>query len=293
MGIDFAYAATTQTQSGQGGGASAGSSGYAMKAATGDPAVGQSRSAHYIYDHGTTWASATSAPVVVIPPDDGPPIGGDSGMGSGSGWDEWWGMEDSDLGITPLTPAKDATVATVITGVRSAASASVAGGAVPQERFPAVVTKALAAPAVSSAPTVVIAVDGNKVIREMAIVLAKRVIPWPLWLALLFVSCGFVSFALFFLGHLADVRFAWAAAALVVLGVAVALVARGIYRAEYANDDFGTIADTATMGRAAAGAAVQAIMRDLPIGAHRVVMMAEGPVPQVTMTVYVKRYLPI
>jgi hypothetical protein len=287
-GASFAWAQTAvPSQSGQGGGVSAASANFSMKAAAADPGDGQSRSANYIFDHGTLWggdATSTDGPGI-----GGDPTGGGSGGGSGSGWDEWWGMDNPELGISPLTPAPSPVVAKIVSEVRGSGTAPM--GAVPQEKFPGVVVNVLKKP--SGAPVVVVAVDGNKAIREVAIVLTRRTVPWPLWIAAILALMGLAAIVAFFLRGRIDRRLSWAGGLLVLIGIVMMIVLRIMYGMEYAADDFGAIADTRVVAPDQAAGAVREIMRSLPLGAYRVTVTGSAGAPQAVMTIYVKRTLPI
>ena len=275
---DFAFAQTyTQTQSEVGGGVSASSANYGMKAAPGAPGVGQSQSANYIYDHGTIWEG------------DAAPIGGDSGGGSGSGWDEWWDIADPDLGISPLAPTPSPTVAAVVLAVKAVEPAFT--GAVPAAQFAPTLKRALEKP--TSVPALFVRVDAEKSVREIAIVLTKRVIPWPLWIALALAVLGIISLILFGAGKGRERRLLWVAGIAIVLAIVVALVTRSVYRARYANQDFSTITDSIMVSGAEVGSAVKKIMEELPLGSHRITVTGDSLAPQITITIYVRQSLPI
>ena len=261
-----------------------------MKMAAGDPGVGQSTSAHYIYDHGTLWVAASSATTVVpiIPSDDGPGIGG--GFASGSGWDDWWDIEDADLGTAPLTPLKSEAVVAVVAEMK-AGVAKPATGAVSAEKFAPKIEETLKKPIAK--PVVIVSVGLDNVVREMAVVLIRREMPWPFWLAIILILCGIVSLAAFFVGKGSSKRLLWIAGSLVMIGIVTGVVARIVYIGEYAKDDLVTIVDEAVVSRVQSVETVKGIMRDLPPGAHRVTITGDSLSPQVIMTIYVKRGLVI
>ncbi len=268
----------TKTQEGQGGGISAGSANYVMKMAVADPGVGQSRSENYIYDHGTLWVSVA------------PPIGGGGGIGgiggvggggisggSGSGWEEPW--------VTAPTVAK------VVATIQAIAPKAAMGSAVPQTQFPQVVQKILEKE--FFVPQIIVAVDENNVVREMVIVLTKRVIPLPLWIAFILIILGLIFLTAFVISRGKNTHLLWIGGLLVVLGIVVGITARIIYRAEYAKDNFSAITDSVVVSRDQAGETVKNIMETLPVGAHRVIITGDSLSPQIMMTIYVKRILPI
>lgn len=285
---NFAFAQTfTQTQSQVGGGISISSANYDMKGAAGDTGVGVtvSQSANYIYDHGTVWeGSASSTP----PPPGEEPIGGEGPGGSGSGWDDWWDIADPDLGISALTPAKSPTVVAVVEAVKVVAPATT--GAVPEERFAPTVKKALTKP--SPVPVIIVKVNPDKGVKEIAIVLTKRVIPWPLWIALILAILGVISLIIFGVGRGRQARFLWAAGILIVLAIVVALVTRSVYQARYASRDFGTITDSIVVTGAEVGSAVKKIMEDLPLGSHQITVTGSDRAPELVITAYVRQSLP-
>ena len=281
---DFAFAQTyTQTQSQVGGGISISSGSYDMKGAVGDAGVGVtvSESANYIYDHGTIWEGTSTASEE--------PIGGSGPGGSGSGWDEWWDIEDPDLGISALTPTKNPTAVEVVKAVKAVAPATI--GAVPEAQFVPTLKKALVKP--TFVPQVIATVNAEKNVKEIAIVLTRRVIPWPLWIALVLAVLGIISLVLFGIGRGREARYLWAAGALIVLAIIIALVTRSVYRARYASEEFGTITDSIVVSGTEAGDAVKRVMEELSLGSHQITVTGTSLAPELVITIYVRQALPI
>lgn len=269
----FAYAdVITQPVGGGSGGTDSSSANYSMKAAAADPGVGQSQSANYIYDHGTLWEGDASAPPAE------PGVGGDSGGGSGSGWDE-----------SPLTPQESEAVEAIVEAVK--AISVPATGSVPEERFAETVRKALAQ--ATPMPRVIVSVNPESGVQKVAVILARKAWPWPLWLALASIVIGLMTFVLLMAGVLAGPRVLWTGVLLVVLGVAIGLVARSYYRSAYRAMDATAIVDERTVSSAEIGGAVKEVMENLPVGGHRLTVLGDALLPQMTITVYVKQVVPI
>lgn len=284
---DFALAdMVTQPVSG-GGGVDAASGNYSMKAAVADPGVGQSQSANYIYDHGTLWAMGTSTATVTPPIE--PPIGGDGGTGSGSGWDEWWDIEDPDLGISPITPEKSPVVEKVIAAVQEIASPEI--GSVPVENFPKKVMPWI----VEKCPNgcVIAGVNAENDIQEVAVTLVKRALPWPFWIVILAIILGILAFVGFGVGMLTGHRVVWGAGAAIVIALGAGVWMRYHYRAAYRAMDFTSIVDARVVSAEQADGAVKGIAEELVVGGHRVTVLGSQSSPQVMITVYVKKALPI
>lgn len=284
--VDFALAQDTLSQSGSGGGgANAASSNYSMKAAVADPGVGQSQSANYIYDHGTLWAVGASTGPITPSPEPG--VGGAGG--SGSGWDEWWDIKDPDLGISPVTPEKNVAVEEVIAVVREFASPEI--GSVPIENFPKKVIPWI----VEKCPNgcVVVGVNPENGIQEVAVTLVKRALPWPFWVAIMLIIAGVLAFIAFGVGVLSGHRVVWGAGAAIVIALVAGIWMRYHYRAAYRAMDFTSIVDVRVVSPEQAEQAVREIASELAIGGHKVTVLGSPSAPQVMITVYVKKALPI
>lgn len=287
LSVNFAFAQDSVTQQGAGGGgADAASANFSMKAAVADPGVGQSQSANYIYDHGTLWIAdgSTSTP----PPPGEVPIGG-GGAGSGSGWDEWWDINDPDLGISALTPEKSVVVEEVVRAVQEVSSPEM--GAIPVENF----KQKAASWIIEKCPNgcVLVGVNTDNGISEVAVTLVKRVLPWPFWLAIALVALGIAGMIAFALGALTGSRVVWGAGALVVIGLGAGVWMRAHYRSAFREADFMSIVDARVVSQEQADEAVKAIADELPLGGHTITVLGSADAPQMTITVYVKKALPI
>ncbi len=282
--VNFAFANTVSQEVTGAGGTTAASAEYSMNIAVGEPAAGQSLSPSYIYDHGTSWAGSTATP-----PDD-TPIGGGGGSGSsgGSSGSGWESVPIPELGVTaPIAaPAPSAVVSRVASAVPKARSIAVS-----QVEFPRVVQAAIVMP--TFVPQVVGSVDENNTLRELAIVLTKRIIPWPLWLALVLVALGVMLLGIFFTGGLEKREVLWGAGVAIVLGLIVGLITQFAYRSYEFTPDFSQITDSTVVSPAEAGNAVRNIFETMPLGAHRITVSGTKDSPQLVITVYVKGALPI
>lgn len=290
VAVNFVFAEViTQPVSG-GGGTDAASGNYSMKAAVADPGVGQSQSANYIYDHGTLWAAGTSTATTTPPPPIDVPIGG-AGPGSGSGWDEWWDIEDPDLGISALTPEKSPVMEKVIEVVRTVASSDPDMGAVPVGDF----GKKAIPWIVEKCPNgcVLAGVNSENGIQEVAVTLVKRVLPWPFWVVIALVVLGLLAFVAFGVGALSGHRVVYGAGAAIVVALIAGMWMRYHYRAAYKAMDFTSIVDARVVSPEQAESAVTAIAEELAIGGHKVTVLGSPSAPQMTITVYVKKALPI
>lgn len=285
--VNFALAddVLTQPVSGRSGG-NAASANYSMKAAVADPGVGRSQSANYIYDHGTLWVIGTST--TTPSPDPGPGIGG-FGPGSGSGWDEWWDINDPDLGISPVTPQKNVVVEKVITAVQEFTSPEI--GSVPVENFPKKVIPWIAEKCPNGC--VVVGVNPENDIQEVAVTLVKRVLPWPFWVVILMIVVGILAFIGFGVGALSGHRVVWGAGVAIVIALIAGIWMRYHYRAAYRVMDFTSIVDARVVSAGQADATVKAIAEELVVGGHKVTVLGSQSSPQIMITVYVKKALPI
>lgn len=287
MSVGFAFAQDSLTQQGAGGGGSdATSANFSMKAAVADPGVGQSQSANYIYNHGTLWIADGST--LTLPPPVEVPIGG-SGGGSGSGWDDWWGIEDPDLGVSAFTPAKSAVVEEVVQVVREVSSPEM--GAIPVENF----KQKAASWIIEKCPNgcVLVGVNPDNGISEVAVTLVKRVLPWPFWLVIALIVVGIAGMIAFALGALTGSRVVWGAGALVLIGLGVGAWMRAHYRLAFRETNFMSIVDARVVSQEQADEAVKTITDELPLGGHTITVLGDGEAPQMTITVYVKKALPI
>jgi len=289
LSANFAFAQGMLTQSGSGGGGTdATSANFSMKAAVADPGVGQSQSANYIYDHGTLWVAGVSTST--LPPVE-VPIGGSGGGGSGSGWDEWWDIDDPDLGISslPPPPEKNPVVEEVVRVVQEVSSPEM--GAIPAENFKEKTVSWIVEKCTKGC--VLVAVNPDNSIREVAVTLVKRVLPWPFWIAIALMVFGIAGIALFMMGALAGHRAVWGAGALIMIGLGAGIWMRAHYRAAFRQMDFTSIVDARVVSPDEADKAVGEIADELPVGGHTITVASGKDTPQMTITVYVKKALPI
>lgn len=256
-----------------------------MNNAAAEPAVGQSTSANYVYDHGTVWiGDGETSPVE-------PPIGGLSpdfdDENSGSGWDEWWDLEDPDLGISPLTPAKSETVAAAV----SATAPAPAALAVASSEFPRVFEAAIAKE--TFVPQVVGSLDEGNRVRELGIVFTKRIIPWPLWIAVALIALGIISLSIFFAGRGMHRWLLWFAGICIVLGVIAAFLVRAYYRSLDYSPDPSVIVETLGIPSSEVGSTVRRIAEELPLGMRRITVRGAENSIELIIMIYVKGMLPI
>ncbi len=280
--VNFAFANTLSQDVSGAGGTTAASSQYSMNIAVGEPTAGQSQSTSYIYDHGTSWATPSGdEPIGGV----SPAVGGGFGGSSGSGWES---VPIPELGVTaPIaTPAPSAVVSRVASAVPKARSIAVS-----QVEFPRVVQAAIVIP--TFVPQVIGSVDADNTLRELAIVLTKRVIPWPLWLALALIALGVILLGIFFAGGLEKRGVLWGAGVAIALGLILGLITRFAYRSYEFTPDFSQITDSTIVSPAEAGNAVRNIFETMPLGAHRITVSGTKDSPQLVITVYVKGALPI
>ncbi len=274
---------------GSGGGDTA-SAGYQAKAAVGDPGVSESQSANYVYDHGTLWFDDGFMGEPEPAPEPAPTGGDGSGANSGSGWfgslfggntNPQVGGEapDTDVPFTD-TPA----VAAAIGGIPQAGTA-----AVHIEDAPAAIEYAVAYP--QPAPKVIRLVDDKGVVREVDIVLLKRITPWPLWIALLFVVLGGAVLLVFAIGRGVHPYLLWVAGGLIMAGIIAAIVVRMAYHAS--PIDTKAITSINVMPLAETDAAVKKLMEELPLGVHVIEATAAAGKKVLTVKVFITPALPL
>lgn len=288
ISADFAFADMVSQPVAGGGGTNASSAGYSMKAAAADPGVGRSQSANYIYDHGTLWATGTSTATSTPQPEPG--FGGNGDGGSGSGWDEWWDINNPDLGISPITPVKSPVTESVIKIVKAVVSL-LEVGAVPMERFSVMVKPWITEKCPGGC--VIVGVNPQNGVQEVAVMLVKRVMPWPLWLAIALVILGVLGTIASVVGTLSGRRWLVSAGVLVALALGLGIWLRFHYRAAFRAENATAIVDERTVSAGEIDGVVRGLAEELPLGGHKLTVLGSPEAPQMTITIYVKKTLPI
>ena len=288
---NLAWAQTTVTVQ-EGAGAAGGdinSSGYQAKTAVGDPGVSESQSANYIYDHGTLWFDDGYADLPPTP--DSTPTGGGGGNGgssSGSGWiDSIFGNNPQIGGVSLAVdvPFTDTPVAaTAVAGVPQAITSAVRIVDAPQA-----VAYALQNP--QSAPQLIRLVDEKGVTREISIVLFKRVVPWPLWIAFILIALGACAILGFVLVRGAKDYLLWIGGVMILLGVIGGVAIRFAYHAT--PIDTKAITSIGVVPESEADATVKKLMTDLPLGVHVVKATDSLGKAALTIKVFITPALPI
>lgn len=260
------------------------SANYSINQAVGEPGSGESRSENYIFNHGTTWVGSASVTVPPPPPPPCPPFCGGGG-GGGSSFTGQIIEEDAVGGVSPEADAP--IIIEVANEIPDAESIAV----MPDE---APIAMARAIRRVWQPRQIIKVVDKNFRVRELGIVLVKRVVPWPLWLAFTLLMGGIISLYMVRAGGEEGARGnVWLAAGLIIAGCAVGWATRVAYRIDPATFDVRRVASYQTVSGARAGEAVRAIRDALPIGVHRITVTTSEGKPQITITVLVKGALPI
>lgn len=300
LAADFALAQIIQTQQGVGAeGADTGSANYLIKTVVGEPGVGRSQSANYIYDHGTTWggfATSTSQPPPQPPPSSGGGGGGSgggggggggapslviSGGGSGSGIGGGGG-EGGAPGIGGISPAVDEEIMEAITESISEEETAV----IQEEEIVSYIEETLQTN--FRKPRVIQIVDKNNVVRGVIIMLLRRVIPWPLWLALLFLIIGTFTLTRVYHDGLWYRENVWLASGLIIAGITLGWATRSIYRIDPASFGINQTTTASTVQPAQAGDVVRGIVHKKPIGVHRVTVVNGDGVETMKITIFVK-----
>lgn len=281
FGVCFSYARAETAQEGSGGGGGdATSAGYQVKTAVADPGVSTSQSANYLYDHGTLWfddetaeiTPPSSPPPATSPPDGGSGGSGSSGGGSGSGWITSLFDDNSQIGgVSPAADVPFTDTPAVTEAVKDIPRAAQA--AVRFEDAPMALTRVLESPRPVS--RILRVVDNAGTVRELDLVLVKRVFPWLIWLAFALVVLGGVTLAAFATERLKNALFAWLGGAGILLGLAIGFYVRFAYRLP--PPDINTIVSSQTVSVSEVNKAVKKLMNDLPVGAHIITAQnAEG-----------------
>lgn len=288
LSVCFSYAYADQVQEGAGGGGGdTSSTGYQVKTASADPGVGTSQSANYVYDHGTLWFDEDSADVP--PPSPTPtPTSGGGGSSSGSGWIEsLFGGNPQVGGVSPEvdvpftdTPEAAAVVAEVPTATFSA---------VKQADAPTVLTRILEDP--QPTPQIIRLVDEKGVTRELNIVLFKRIVPWPLWIAFAIILLGAAAIAGFVIIRGSKDYLLWIGGVLILIGVVTGIVVRFAYRATPIDPT--AITSIGVVPVTEASTTVKKLMVDLPLGVHVVNATDSFGRKVLTVKVFITPALPI
>ncbi len=288
LSVCFSYAYADQVQQGAGGGGGdTTSAGYQVKTAAADPGVGTSQSANYVYDHGTLWfddVPAQPSPVVT------PTGGGGSGASSGSGWIERLFGGNAEPGVGGISPEVDVpftdtpAAAAVVAEVPKATFS-----AVKQADAPTVINRILEDP--QPTPQIIRLVDEKGVTRELNIVLFKRIVPWPLWIAFAIILLGAAAIAGFVIMRGMKDYLLWIGGMLILTGVVMGIVVRFAYRAT--PIDPAAITSIAVVPVLEANTAVKKLMVDLPLGVHVVNATDSFGRKVLTVKVFITPALPI
>ena len=285
---NLAWAQTAPVQEGAGGGGGdTSSTGYQAKTAVTDPGVGTSQSANYLYDHGTLWFD--DEPEGVSPePIPTPTGGGGSGSSSGRGWIERLFGENPQIGgVSPEAdvPFTDTPEAAAIIAEYPQASFS----AVKYVDAPTAVSRSLENP--QFAPQIIRLIDEKGVARELNIVLFKRIMPWPLWIALAIIILGVGAITGFVIMRGSKDYLLWIGGVLILIGVVTGIVVRFAYRVVPINPT--VITSIGVVPVSEANATVKKLMTDLPIGVHVVEATDSFGKKALTVKVFITPALPI
>lgn len=286
--LAWAQTATdAQLQEAVGGGSGdTSSSGYQAKTASADPAVGTSQSANYVYDHGTLWFDDESG---YVAPDPTPtPTSGGGGSSSGSGWIEsLFGSNPQVGGVSPEAdvPFTDTPEAAAVVAEVPAATFS----AVKQADAPTVLNRILEDPQFT--PQIIRLVDEKGVTRELNIVLFKRIVPWPLWIAFAIILLGAAAIAGFVIIRGSKDYLLWIGGMLILTGVVTGIVVRFAYRATPIDPT--AITSIGVVPVLEANTTVKKLMVDLPLGVHVVNATDSFGRKVLTVKVFITPALPI
>lgn len=295
--VNLAFAQTptdVQVQEGVGGGSGdTSSASYQAKTASADPGVGTSQSANYLYDHGTLWFDDLPVSGLPPPPPDDvipPSVPINGGGNSGSGWLTGLFGGNTEPGVGGISPEADvpftdtpeaaAVVAEVPTATYSA---------VKQVDAPTVLNRILEDP--RPVPQIIRLVDEKGVTRELNIVLFKRIVPWPLWIAFAIILLGAAAIAGFVIMRGMKDYLLWIGGMLVLTGVVMGIVVRFAYRA--VPIDPTVITSIGVVPVAEANATVKKLMVDLPLGVHVVSATDSLGKKALTVKVFITPALPI
>lgn len=283
--FSFAYAESTQESAG-GGGGDASSTGYVMKNAIADPAVGVSASANYTYDHGSLWFEEVPSVISPIPPPVGGGGGGSSmGGSSGSGWlySLFGGGIEAPIASVPFTDMPN--VAEALDGIAEEDEEY----AVRAENAPVAVKSALRAP--RKTPRIIRVVDEAGVTREINIILFKRITPWPLWLAFILLLIGAFILLLMVVWRGSKERLLWIGGAFIILGVIIGIMVRFAYRA--VPIDPNAVVSLNSLSASRARELVMSMMKEMPLGAHVIHVTGASGETTLVIKVFITPALPI
>lgn len=299
IGVCFSYAFAETAQEGSGGGGGdASSAGYQVKTAVADPGVSTSQSVNYLYDHGTLWFDDETAGIASPPsPATSPPDGGGGGSGgggssgggggSGSGWiSSLFGDNAQIGGVSPAADVSFTDTPAVTEAVKDIPRA--VQEAVRIEDMPGAITRVLESP--RPVPRILRAVDNAGTVRELNLVLVKRIFPWLVWLALALVALGGITLAAFATERLKSALFAWLGGAGILLGLAIGFYVRFAYRLP--PPDIHAIVSSQTVSVGEVNDAVKKLMNDLPVGAHIITAKSAEGTTVLDIKVFVRLTLP-
>ena len=291
LSVCFSYASPDQVQEGAGGvGGDTSSTGYQAKTASADPGVGTSQSANYVYDHGTLWFDDESGYVAPDPTPTPTPTSGGGGASSGSGWLAELFGGNTEPGVGGVSPEEDApftdtpSAAAVVAEVPTATFS-----AVKQADAPTVLTRILEDP--QPTPQIIRLVDDMGVTRELHIVLFKRIVPWPLWIAFAVILLGAAAIAGFVIMRGAKDHLLWIGGVLILIGVVTGIVVRFAYRATPIDPT--AITSIGVVPVTEATATIKKFMVDLPLGVHVINATDSFGRKVLTVKVFITPALPI
>lgn len=291
LAAGFVLAQTVQTQQSAGtSGADAGSANYQMKTAVGDPGAGRSQSTNYIYDHGTTWSGAATSTALPTGGDGG---GGSSGGGSslvvsGGGGGSGSGIGGGapvEPGVGGISPAIDEEMMeTVIESVPETETA-----VIPEEKIIPYIEETLQTN--FRKPRIIQIVDNNNIVRGVVIMLLRRVIPWPLWLALLFLIIG--AFTLTRVYHDGEWyrENVWFASGLIIAGITLGWATHSLYRIDPASFGINETTTAITVQPVNAADAIEDTVQKKAIGVHRVTVVNNDGEEIMKITMFIKGML--
>lgn len=289
LSVCFSYAYADQVQGAAGGGGGdISSAGYQAKTASADPAVGTSQSSNYVYDHGTLWFDDESGYVPPSPAPTPTPTSGGGGSSSGSGWIEsLFGGNPQIGGVSPEAdvPFIDTPEAAAVIAEVPAATFST----VKQADAPIILNRILEDP--QPEPQIIRLVDEKGVTRELNIVLFRRIVPWPLWIAFAIILLGAAAIAGFVIMRGAKDYLLWIGGMLILTGVVTGIVVRFAYRATPIDPT--AITSIGVVPVLEANTTVKKLMIDLPLGVHVINATDSFGRKVLTVKVFITPALPI
>lgn len=290
VNLAFAQTQTDAQNAAGGGGGDTTSAGYQAKTASADPGVGTSQSANYVYDHGTLWFDEDSGYVAPDPTPTPAPTSASGGASSGSGWLAGLFGGNTEPGVGGVSPEADVPftdtpeAAAVVAEVPTATFSVVM-----QADAPTVLNRILEDP--QPTPQIIRLIDDMGVTRELNIVLFKRIIPWPLWIAFAIILLGAAAIAGFVIIRGSKDYLLWIGGMLILTGVVMGIVVRFAYRA--VPIDPTAITSIGVVPVLEANATVKKLMVDLPLGVHVVSATDSNGRKVLTVKVFITPALPI